>query len=72
MQVKDYKDDWTWMSMSNISLRTRQKCLFYGLKCLVSKSLPNHMNRPFENWTKKCLRSQMLGFQVFGNQLINA
>ena len=31
---------------------------------------PNHMIRPLENWTKKCLKSQMFGFQVFSFQMV--
>ena len=30
-----------------------------------SMGLPNHMIRPFENWSKKCLKSPLFEFQVF-------
>ena len=47
-----------------------KKCPFYGLKYLVFEGLPNHMIGAFEKWTKKCLKSQMFGFQVLGIQIV--
>ena len=40
------------------------------MKCIVNGP-PNHVIRPFENWTKKCLKRQMFGFQVFSIQMVN-
>ena len=34
------------------------------------KDPTNHDIRPFENWTKKCMKSWMFGFQVFGIQMV--
>ena len=35
-----------------------------------SNGPPNHVIRPFDNQTKKCPKSQMLGFQVFDVQMV--
>ena len=41
------------------------------IQAWYSNSPPNQVIRPFKNWTKKYLKSQMFGFQVLGIQMVN-
>ena len=46
-----------WSGFLNGCLKTRQKCLFYGLKHTVFEwCLPNHVIRPFEKPDKKSVQ----------------
>ena len=51
-------------------LKTGQNVCFMVQNVQYLKGPPNHMIRPFENQTKKCLKSQMFGFQVFSIQMV--
>ena len=48
-----------------------KKYMFYGLKCLVFEWLAQSPDTPFENPAKKCLKSLMFGFRVFGIQKVS-
>ena len=51
-------------------LKTEQKMSVFGKKNVRFLNGPtNHVTRPFENRTKKCLKIQMFGFQVLGIQM---
>ena len=52
----------------NGGLKIGQKLLVLWSK--MSSFLDGHVIGPFENRTKKCLKSQMFGFQVFGIQMV--
>ena len=47
--------------------QTKNVCI--TVQNVYSNDLPNHVVRPFENWTKKCHKSQMFRFPVFSIQI---
>ena len=54
-----------WCSFQMVVWKPDKKCIFYGLKC------PSyHTIKPFENWTKKCLKSWMFEVRVFAILMI--
>ena len=47
-----------------VVLKLYDKCLFYDHKCSFLNGLPNHMIRPFKNWTKIVCKFKYLGIHM--------
>ena len=59
-----------WYSFQMVVWKLDKKCLLQSKMSGNLNGLPNHIFRPFENRTKKCLKSCTFGFWVLSIQMV--